>query len=204
MLTLLMSAPISVVAMESDPVTKEITQLEQGPSSPASTAPLAVATPAPATPALVAAPAVAAPAAPSQEDHLAHLKSVFNVQTERAVANKLRNFVHGLEEVKEDDLIAALKKLGAQGKLVSVHQAVAQTRGLSLDGAEGSSANTALQAAISILSTAYSVVTDPANQQKIQAVVQGVQAEVQEAQNTGCWGICKKKQANVAAAPANK
>jgi hypothetical protein len=175
MLALLVSAPVAVRAMQ--PVPAAVPTANTAPAAPVAKQVVVVTT-----------------VVPAHEDHLAHLKSVFNVQNERALANKLRNFIPHLEELAENDLITALQKLGVEGGLAPVHQAVAQAlpqaaavaAPQSRDVVVAPSANTALQAAVSILSKAYAVATDPANQQ----VIKQVENEVAQ---SGCCGLVANK-----------
>ena len=165
MLVLLVSAPVALRAMEPAPAANA------APAAPAANQPAAVVQ-----------------AAPAAEDFFVHLKQLLNVDSEVAVANKLHTYIAGIEVVAQQDLIKALQVLGMQKKLAIVHQAVSealpqqQTR----EVAASPAATSAAQAAISILQTAYTAASNPQNQQKVQELVQ-------DAEKTGCFGLCKKK-----------
>jgi len=170
MLALLVSAPVALRAMEPAPAANA------APAAPAANQPAAVVQ-----------------AAPAAEDFFVHLKQLLNVDSEVAVANKLHSYIAGIEVVAQQDLIKALQMLGMQKKLAIVHLAVSealpqqQTRDLvAASAAAAPTATSAAQAAISILQTAYTAASNPQNQQKVQELVQ-------DAEKTGCFGLCKKK-----------
>jgi len=125
-------------------------------------------------------------------DPLAYLKEILSVKTEIEVANYVRGHIGSLEKIAEADLIKALTILGQNGKLADVHQVVAATCNAPASSAgQGTSAttNTAVgelqaalakaeamvtqaKAAATIATTAYALVTDPNNQQKVAEIEQ--------------------------------